>query len=150
MRYVLEGRILPAFGSKPLDHIAPAEVRKWFDAYSRAAPDGANKGIALLRQIMNIAIARGYVEKNPTRGIRRNRRPKLTRFLSREEIARLHRALDRRPRAPPAALGRPPPISASASCRFLRVGSMEAGRSRTRAPVAAREYSPRLGQDIGP
>ena len=96
MRYVLVGRILPAFGSKPLDHIAPAEVRKWFDAYGRAAPGGANKGIALLRQIMNIAIARGYVEKNPTRGIRRNRRPKLTRFLSREEIARLHRALDRR------------------------------------------------------
>ena len=29
-----------------------------------------------------------------THGIRLNRRPRLTRFLSREEIARLHRALD--------------------------------------------------------
>ena len=60
------------------------------------APGGANKGIGLLRQIMNFAIARGYVEKNPVAGIALNRRPKLTRFLSREEIARLHRALDRR------------------------------------------------------
>ena len=38
----------------------------------------------------------GYIEKNPTRGIRLNRRPGSTRFLSREEVARLHRALDRR------------------------------------------------------
>ena len=92
----LEGRILPTFGSRPLDRIAPAEVRKWFDAGSGTAPGGANRGLALLRQIMNFAIARGHIAKNPTRGIRPNRRPKLTRFLSREEIARLHRALDRR------------------------------------------------------
>ena len=32
---------------------------------------------------------------NPARGIKRNPRPKLTRFLSREEVRRLHRALDR-------------------------------------------------------
>ncbi len=92
----LEGRILPAFGSRPLDRITPAQVRKWFDAASGAAPGGANRGLQLLRQIMNFAIARGHIEKNPTQGIRPNRRRKLTRFLSREEIARLHRALDRR------------------------------------------------------
>ena len=94
VRTRIEVRLLPAFGNEPLDRIAPAEVRKWFDAWSRAAPGGANKGLELLRQIMNFAIARGYVEKNPTRDIRPNRRPKLTRFLSREEVARLHRALD--------------------------------------------------------
>ena len=93
---VLERGLLPGFGSKPLDRIAPGEARKWFDARSETAPGGANKGIELLRQIMNFAIVRGYVEKNPTRGIRPNRRPRLTRFLSREEVARLHRALDRR------------------------------------------------------
>ena len=37
-------------------------------------------------------------EVNPARGIRRNRRPALTRFLSREEIARLHGVLDARTR----------------------------------------------------
>ena len=94
VRTRLEDRLLPAFGNKPLDRIAPAEVRDWFDAWSRTAPGGANKGLELLRQIMNFAIAQGYVEKNPTRAIRPNRRLALTRFLSREEIARLHRALD--------------------------------------------------------
>ena len=43
---------------------------------------------------MNFAVARGHVETNPARGVQRNRRTPLNRFLSRDEIARLHRALD--------------------------------------------------------
>ena len=91
---MISARLLPAFGTKALDRIPQAEVDKWFDAWSRTAPGGANKGLELLQKIMNFAIARGHVEKNPTHGIPLNRRPRLTRFLSREEVARLHRALD--------------------------------------------------------
>ena len=43
---------------------------------------------------MNYAIVKGHIETNPTRGLKRNPRPKLTRFLSREEICRLHEVLD--------------------------------------------------------
>ncbi|MCY4559708.1 MAG: site-specific integrase [Chloroflexi bacterium] len=43
---------------------------------------------------MNFAIACGHIETDPTRGIRRNRRAPRTRFLSREEVDRLHRVLD--------------------------------------------------------
>ena len=93
-RIVLYRWVLPAFGSKPLDRIAPEEVRRWFDAYSRTAPGGANRTLGILQQIMNFAIACGHVETNPARGVKRNRRPKLTRFLSREEIGRLHSVLD--------------------------------------------------------
>ena len=95
---LLERRLLPAFGSKPLDRIAPARIGRWFDAFSRTAPGNANHALDLLRQIMNFAVARGHVETNPARGIQRNRRTPLTRFLSRDEIARLHRALDRQTR----------------------------------------------------
>ena len=94
VRSVLEGRILPAFGSKPLDRITPAQVGQWFDAFSRAAPGNANSALKLLGQIMSFAIACGYIDTNPMRGIKRNRRPALTRFLSREEIGRLHKSLD--------------------------------------------------------
>ena len=90
----LKRQLLPAFGSKPLDRIAPAHVRRWFDRYSRTAPGGANRALNILQQIMTFAIACGHIEVNPARGIRRNRRPALTRFLSGEEIARLHRVLD--------------------------------------------------------
>ena len=93
-RIFLTRQILPAFGSKPLDRIVPAHVRRWFDSYSRTAPGGANRTLDILRQIMNYAIARGHIETNPTRGVKRNRRTPLTRFLSRDEIGRLHGALD--------------------------------------------------------
>ena len=93
--YILKRRLIPAFGEKPIDRIAPAEVRRWFDAYSRTAPGNANNALNQFRQIMNLAIALGHVDADPARGIRRNRRPTLTRFLSREEIDRLHGALDR-------------------------------------------------------
>ena len=93
-RSLLASRLLPELGSIPLDRIAPARVRRWFDAFSRSAPVNANCGLDLLRQIMNFAIARGHADANPTAGIRPNRRPELTRFLSREEVASLHKALD--------------------------------------------------------
>ena len=95
VRYALAGRLLPAFGSRPLERIAPAQVRRWFDAFSRTAPSSANHALKLLRQIMNFAVASGHIDADPTGGIRQNRRPALTRFLSREEIARLHEVLDR-------------------------------------------------------
>ena len=94
VRFHIERRILPAFGSKRLDRISPAAVRRWFDRQSRTAPGNANHALGRLRQIMNFAMACGHVQSNPTNGIRRNRGKKLSRFLSREEIVRLHAVLD--------------------------------------------------------
>ena len=94
VRFQLERRILPAFGSKRLDRISATAVRRWFDRNSRTAPGSANHGLGLLRRIMSFAVALGHVKADPTRGIRLNRGAKLSRFLSHEEIARLHRVLD--------------------------------------------------------
>ncbi len=94
----LTRQLLPAFGSRPLDRITHAQVRHWFDRYSRTAPGGANRTLDIFRQIMNFAVACGHTRSNPTEGLERNRRPALTRFLSQEEIARLHEALDRQTR----------------------------------------------------
>ena len=94
VQYLLAAQLLPAFGTKPLDRIAEAAIRRWFERYSRTAPGNANHALASLRQIMNFAAACGHIERNPAGGIACNRRPRLTRFLSREELARLHRVLD--------------------------------------------------------
>ncbi|MDE0175463.1 MAG: tyrosine-type recombinase/integrase [Defluviicoccus sp.] len=93
-RWLLDARLLPAFGEKQLDRIAPAELRRRFDAWSRTAPGNANNALRLLRQILNFAAAKGHLDTNPARDIRPNRRRKMTRFLSSEEIARLHGVLD--------------------------------------------------------
>ena len=94
-RSVLKSQLLPAFGSRRLDRITRSMALGWFEAASRTAPGTANNALALLRLILNHAIACGHIGTNPLRGIRRNPRQKITRFLSREEIARLHRVLDR-------------------------------------------------------
>ena len=94
VRWVLKTHLLPTFGSLPLDRITRARVTRWFDEYSRTAPGGANHALNVFRRLLNHAIACGYLETNPARGVRRNPRPKLTRFLSREEVRRLHHELD--------------------------------------------------------
>ena len=94
MDSILRSQLLPAFGRMPLERIAPGDVERWFARHSRNAPGGANHALKLLRRILNRAIALGLVETNPASGPKPNPRPKLTRFLSREEIRRLHYALD--------------------------------------------------------
>ena len=92
---VLKRQLIPAFGRLPLDAIRRIDVERWFDAYSRTAPGGANKALEILGQIMNAALAVGHAGTAPVKGIAKNPRPKLTRFLSAEEIERLHRVLNR-------------------------------------------------------
>ena len=94
----LTNQLVPAFGSTPLDRITRNHVLHWFDAYSQTAPGGANHALKVLRQILEFAIARGHLSINPARDVTMNRRTALTRFLSRDELRRLHRALDRHAR----------------------------------------------------
>ncbi len=73
----------------------PLQARHPEDLFLAAPrPRNANNALKLLRQILNFAVARGHLHANPARDIRPNRRPRMTRFLSGEEIARLHAALD--------------------------------------------------------
>lgn len=90
----LRTQLFPNFGSCPLDQMRARAVRRWFDNYSQKAPGGANRTLDVLRQILNYAVACGLLKSNPADGVIRNRRARLTRFLSRAEIARLHAALN--------------------------------------------------------
>ena len=92
---ILKGQLLPAFGTRRMDRIVPSDIQRWFDHYSRTSPGAANHALGVLRQIFNHATGLEYIGANPARGVRPNPRPKRTRFLSREEIGRLHQCLDR-------------------------------------------------------
>ena len=92
---ILKAQLLPAFGSLRMDRITPAHVHRWFDAYSLTWPGAANKALEALSQIFNHAVKLEQISVNPAKGVKQNPRPKLSRFLSREEIKRLHEALDR-------------------------------------------------------
>ncbi len=90
----LRTQLLPTFGVHRLDEIPPSAVHEWFDRYSRTAPAGANRILDILKQIYNYAIECGLVDANPAHGVRHNPRPRVTRFLSQDELARVHAALD--------------------------------------------------------
>lgn len=92
----LKAQLLPTFGFHRLDRITPAMVHRWFDDYSTTAPGGANSCLKVLRHIFNHAVSCGHITANPARSVTPNRRRKLTRFLSSEELARLHGVLDHR------------------------------------------------------
>ena len=98
----LRRQLLPAFGSTRLDRITRPGIERWFERYSRTAPGGANWTLGLLRQILNFGIACGHVATNPARDVRNNRRTPMSRFLSREEVRRLHEALDSASRRDPS------------------------------------------------
>ena len=99
---IVSARLLTTFGSLRLDRITRADVARWFDECSRTTPGAANKALNLLCRILNHAIVCGHLQTNPARGVKWNPRPKLTRFLSREEVRRLHRVLDRHAVARPS------------------------------------------------
>ena len=90
----LRTQLLPTFGAIRLDEVRSSAVHEWFDGYSRTAPAGANRVLDILKQIFNYAIECGLLDANPAYGIRHNPRQRVTRFLSLEELARVHAALD--------------------------------------------------------
>ena len=94
MESALRTQLLPAFGPQRVNEIGRSTVLQWFDRYSQSAPAGANRTLDILRQIFNHAIECGHLDSNPTRGVRHNPRPRLTRFLSRDEVRRVRAALD--------------------------------------------------------
>ena len=94
VRSALRRQLLPAFGGSEMESVLPADVCRWFDAYSRTAPGGANRDLDTLRAICRHAVEAGVIAADPTRRTDRNPRRPVTRYLDRAEIARLHEALD--------------------------------------------------------
>ena len=92
---MIRTRLLPTFGALRLDRIGRPHVERWFDNMSRKTPGAANIALVVLRQIVSAAKVAGHVGNDPVAGVRPNPGKKMTRFLSAEEIARLHRTLDR-------------------------------------------------------
>ena len=96
---LVQGRLLPEFGGLRLDRVTRMMIQRWFDDCSRTAPGTANLSLQTLRHILKHAAACGHVCANRAKGIKLNPGRKITRFLSREELDRLHKILDRHERS---------------------------------------------------
>jgi integrase len=86
-----------AFEGQYVDQISQADILNWFNRTTEAAgPGGANRVHAILNAMFVRAEAWGYRPEgsNPCTGIRLNRRRKMERFLSVQELRRLGEALE--------------------------------------------------------
>ncbi|HXW71992.1 MAG TPA: site-specific integrase [Methylocella sp.] len=89
-RRILQGRIVPAFGSKRIVDVRRSDVAK-LHAKLASTPYEANRALALISAVWNWAAKRDEVAlaDNPAKGIERYREHKRERFLTSDELARL-------------------------------------------------------------
>lgn len=89
----IKSRLLPAFGKMHLDEIDRATIVGWFEGYSKTYPGGANRSLEILMTVLEFAVVCGYIDVNPAKGIKKNPKKTLNRFLSAEEIRRVSEVL---------------------------------------------------------
>ena len=92
----LKNHILPALGRRAIADVSRADIARLHHSM-RATPGGANRTLALLSKMFNLAERWGLRPDgtNPCRHVERYRERKRQRFLSDEELARLGNALER-------------------------------------------------------
>lgn len=64
-RRVLDGYVLPTFGTSPLAEITPVAVRAWYSGMGKAKPTTRTHAYGLLRTILNTAVQDGELAANP-------------------------------------------------------------------------------------
>jgi integrase len=92
---MLKGWIIPALGSKKVAAVRPSDVEQLHAKITKTgAKTRANRVVALLSTMLQLAVRWEIVERNVARGaVRRNPETKRRRYLSPAEIARLSAAL---------------------------------------------------------
>lgn len=92
---LLTNHILPALGSMPMDDIGRADVQQLHSRIGKTAKGAANRALAVVSSILNIAAGWGFREgqSNPCRGIKRFKENPKERYLTADERARLDASL---------------------------------------------------------
>lgn len=67
-------------------HIKPADVAKYLRVYRKGASTLANREVALLSNLFNLAVEMGAIDRNPCKDVRRNKERPRTRLVEAEEL----------------------------------------------------------------
>lgn len=89
--------ILPVMGARKVTDLTSVDCDELHRAISINRPTRANRVIEVLRKALNLAIRWEWTDRNPASGARRNPEPKRVRYLAREEVGNLVRALNEHP-----------------------------------------------------
>jgi integrase len=89
---MLDRLILPKLGSRRVADISPRDVQSLHNGLKKT-PYQANRVIALLSKIFNLAIRSGIRHDNPVKGVERFQEERRDTWLTEQELARLFEAL---------------------------------------------------------
>jgi len=89
--------ILPALGSLKVAEVRHSDIEKLHRKIAATAPYRANRTVAILSRMFNLAVKWRMRPDNPAKGIERRPEQKRERYLSPAEIVRLAEALAARP-----------------------------------------------------
>lgn len=87
-------KILRVFGDKPLCLIQRADISAFYNAYAVEHRSSANAALRVINILMNYAVSRDYIIKNPAQGIRIAGTPPRRSVWSREAESALLEACD--------------------------------------------------------
>jgi integrase len=87
--------IMPTFGKSKVRAVSHADVDGFHHKLSAHAPTHANRTVAVLSRMFNLAVRWGWRTDNPCRGVERNQENKRHRYLTSAELTRLIAALDK-------------------------------------------------------
>ena len=94
---VINRHILPALASLKVADVTHADVDRMHRKISKTTNTQANRAVAVLSKMMNLAIKWGIRTDNPAKGVEKNPEEKRERFLKPEELGRLLKALSDHP-----------------------------------------------------
>ena len=92
----IKAHVLPALGSTKVAAVTFDDVKKLHRRISDKAPTQANRVVAILSKMFNLATRWGMRSgDNPAKGVERNHEEKRTRYMKGDELQRLSAALER-------------------------------------------------------
>jgi integrase len=92
-RQQIAADIRPALGRMKVAAVSISDVDAWHRRMSTRAPTHANRALAVLSKMFNLAIRWGLRADNPAKGIERNQEHKRERYLTGAELTRVTAAL---------------------------------------------------------
>ncbi len=85
--YADQWRVLaPVWAGAVASAVRPADIARYLRVERADAPVAANRGVALLSNLFNVAVERGQIDRNPCREVRRNTESPRTRLVESAEL----------------------------------------------------------------
>lgn len=143
-QWAILGRV---FGEAASSTIRPADVARYLRVERAGAPVSANREVALLSNLMNLALERGELEANPCRQVRRNPerpRPEAPEAAEVRALVEWANGSGRRAYATLAAMASYAAMTGQRRCEFIDLAFTQVGEGEIRA----RRRKQRAGKEV--